>query len=145
MLPKKRLHIRLAWWFHIWLYRLSGGLLGTRLLDMPVLLLVTRGAKSGKNYVHALSYLYVEENFAVAASNGGASVHPGWHYNLLAHPNVQLQVGRKKLHARAREATGSEHGQLWARFKEMESAYARYEQRTSRKIPVFVLEPKLEK
>lgn len=141
MPPKRKPLIRFLWWLHIRIYRLSGGRLGTRLLDMPVLLLFTTGTKSGHSRVHALSYVRAGDSYVVAASNGGASVHPGWRFNLLNNPIARIQVGREIMDVEAREAQGAERKKLWERFKEMDGAYRRYETRTDRLIPVIVLQP----
>ena len=131
--------IRFGRWLHPWLYRLSGGRWGTRLLDMPVLLLHSIGRRTGKEHVRALSYLYDQGNYVLAASNGGADFHPDWWINLKAQPRVKIQVGRKELSVNAHEAKGEERSKLWQRFVQMERRYKTYEKRTVRKIPVIIL------
>jgi deazaflavin-dependent oxidoreductase (nitroreductase family) len=131
---------------HTWLYQLSGGLLGTRLLDMPVLLLRTVGRKTGKRRVRALSYLFDQGKYVLAASNGGADYHPDWWLNLEANPKAAIQVGSKRIDVTAYEVEGEERAKLWQRFVKMEERYANYEKRTKRRIPVVILiiEEKLE-
>jgi deazaflavin-dependent oxidoreductase (nitroreductase family) len=141
MPPKNNPFIRFLWDFHLWIYRLTGGRIGARLLAMPVLLLTTTGRKSGKERINPLSYVRHGDAFLVAASNGGADVPPGWYFNLAAHPAAQIQVGTRRMAVRARETAGAERDALWEKFKAMESAYARYETRTERLIPVMALEP----
>lgn len=125
---------------HPWLYRLSGGRLGTRLLGMPVLLLNSTGRKTGIGHVRALSYIYDQGNYVLAASNGGADFHPDWWINLKAQPRAKIQVGRKELKVSAHEAEGEERSKLWQRFVQMESRYKKYENRTKRLIPVIILQ-----
>ena len=77
----------------------------------------------------------------VVASKGGAPEHPGWYRNLLANPDVEVQVGTKKLKARARTATGDERARLWKKALEFWPPYADYALKTEREIPVVVLDP----
>jgi F420H(2)-dependent quinone reductase len=75
------------------------------------------------------------------ASQGGAPTHPAWYYNFRAHPGVELQDGPHKRQMVAREVTGSERDQWWERAVAAFPPYAEYQRKTSRRIPVFVLEP----
>ena len=77
----------------------------------------------------------------MVASKGGAPQHPGWYRNLLANPEVEVQVGTEKCKARARTATGEERGRLWQRALEFWPPYAEYQKKTEREIPVVVLDP----
>ncbi len=129
---------------HAWVYRLSGGRMGTKLLDMPVLLLRTIGKKSGRARLRALSYLRDQENYVLAASNGGADYHPDWWFNLQADPRAHIQVQRQYIEVYARQAIGEERDNLWKRFIDMEKRYGFYEKRTKRQIPVIILEPQEE-
>lgn len=138
--PKPNLIIRFLRGAHPWIYRLSGGRLGTRLLDMPVLLLRTLGRNTGKERVKALSYVYDEGRYFLAASNGGADFHPDWWLNLREEPKARIQVGNKQLKVAAHEAEGEERAKLWKRFVQMEGRYKIYEQRTNRRIPVVILQ-----
>lgn len=137
--PQPNLIIRFLRSAHPWLYRLSGGRMGTRLLDMPVLLLRTVGRKTGKERVRALSYIYDQGNYLLAASNGGSDFHPDWWINLRAQPKARIQVGRAELKVTAHEVDGDERAKLWKRFVQMEGRYKIYEERTSRRIPVIIL------
>ena len=136
---KPNLLIRFLRPAHAWLYQLSGGRLGTRLLDMPVLLLRTVGRKTGKQRVRALSYLFDYGNYVLAASNGGADYHPDWWLNLEANSQADIQVGSKRLEVTAYEVEGEERAKLWQRFVKMEERYANYEKRTKRHIPIVIL------
>ncbi|GGI97243.1 nitroreductase family deazaflavin-dependent oxidoreductase [Streptomyces brasiliensis] len=125
------------------LYESSGGTEGTTLLDtgLPVILLTTRGAKSGKIRKTPLMRVEHGGTYAVVASQGGAPKHPVWYFNITSEPNVELQDGPVKQDMRAREVTGDEKAQWWERAVAAFPPYAEYQQKTSREIPVFVLEP----
>jgi F420H(2)-dependent quinone reductase len=122
-------------------YEGSGGTHGTTLRGMPVVLLTLKGARSGK--VRKIPVMRVEHEgrYAAVASLGGAPKNPVWYYNLSAHPNVTLQDGPAKYEMVAREVTGPEKEQWWARAVAAYPDYADYQTKTSRVIPVFVLEP----
>jgi deazaflavin-dependent oxidoreductase (nitroreductase family) len=122
-------------------YESSGGTQGTTLRGMPVVLLTLKGARSGK--VRKIPVMRVEHEgrYAAVASIGGAPKNPVWYYNLSAHPNVTLQDGPATYEMVAREVTGPEKEQWWARAVQAYPDYADYQTKTSRVIPVFVLEP----
>lgn len=119
----------------------SGGTRGTTMRGMPVVVVTMLGAKSGK--VRKIPVMRVENDgaYAVVASLGGAPKHPVWYHNLLAHPLVELQDGPAKADYTVREVTGAERELWWARAVEAYPDYADYQTRTSRVIPVLVLEP----
>ncbi len=119
----------------------SGGTKGTDLRGMPVVLLTNRGAKSGKLRKTPLMRVEHDGRYAVVASQGGAPVHPGWHFNLLADPHVELQDGPVKQDMLARELSGDERKQWWRRAVEAFPPYREYQFKTQREIPVWVLEP----
>ncbi|MDX3457038.1 nitroreductase family deazaflavin-dependent oxidoreductase [Streptomyces sp. ME02-8801-2C] len=125
------------------LYERSGGTEGTTLLDtgLPVVLLTTRGARSGK--IRRTPLMRVEHDglYAVVASLGGAPKHPVWYYNVLADPHVDIQDGPVRQDMVAREVTGEEKSVWWERAVEAFPQYAEYQKKTDREIPVFVLEP----
>ena len=123
------------------LYERSGGTDGTTLRGMPVVVLTTRGARTGNIRKTPLMRVGHEGSYAVIASQGGAPAHPQWYFNLLAHPQVQLQDGPDKLDLVARELDGEERELWWKRAVEAFPDYADYQTRTDRRIPVFVLEP----
>jgi deazaflavin-dependent oxidoreductase (nitroreductase family) len=108
---------------------------------MPVLLLTTRGRRSGRPRTIALAYLPHEDTFVVIASNGGAPRHPGWYQNLRANPKAQVQIARRVVSVTAREAEGAERERLWMRAVGAYRGYAAYQRRTHRRIPVVVLAP----
>jgi deazaflavin-dependent oxidoreductase (nitroreductase family) len=104
------------------------------------LLLVTRGRKSGKLHRTALLYGRDGDRYLLVASNGGARNHPFWYLNLTAHPEVQVQVGADRFTARARTASAEEKPRLWRLMTAIWPDYDRYQKRTSRDLPVVILE-----
>ncbi|MEV5082442.1 nitroreductase family deazaflavin-dependent oxidoreductase [Streptomyces sp. NPDC056159] len=125
------------------LYEGSGGTKGTTLLDtgLPVILLTTVGARSGRIRKTPLMRVEHEGQYAVVASQGGAPKHPFWYFNLRADPRVELQDGPVKQDMTAREVTGAEKARWWERAVAAFPPYAEYQEKTSREIPGFVLEP----
>jgi deazaflavin-dependent oxidoreductase (nitroreductase family) len=130
------------WRFHRWIYRVSGGRLGGRIGRLPVLLLTTRGRRSGLPRSAALTYLQEGRAYIVIASNAGEASHPAWWLNLMARPEAVIRVGRSEIPVAAREASASERDALWRRIVAAEPSYGRYQERTSRRIPIVVLEPR---
>jgi F420H(2)-dependent quinone reductase len=126
---------------HRRLYRLTGGRVGGRIADMPVLLLTTTGRKSGKPRTQPLAYTRAGECYAVIASKGGAAHHPLWYLNLRANPLAEVTVGRQTERVRARVAEGEERERLWRQLADVFPGYDKYARKTSRRIPVVVLEP----
>jgi deazaflavin-dependent oxidoreductase (nitroreductase family) len=123
------------------LYEGSGGTEGTTMRDMPVVVVTSRGAKSGKLRKNPLMRVEHDGKYAAVASIGGAPKNPVWYYNVVADPHVELQDGPIKQDMIAREVTGEEKAQWWARAVEAYPDYADYQIKTDRVIPVFVLEP----
>ncbi|TFD50529.1 nitroreductase family deazaflavin-dependent oxidoreductase [Cryobacterium frigoriphilum] len=123
------------------LYEGSGGTEGTTMRDMPVIVLTTLGAKSGKLRKAPLMRVEHEGAYAAVASLGGAPKNPVWYANVIAHPLVELQDGTRKWDMRAREVTGAEKALWWERSVAAFPDYADYQVKTDREIPVFVLEP----
>ncbi|MFF0850498.1 nitroreductase family deazaflavin-dependent oxidoreductase [Streptomyces sp. NPDC003280] len=125
------------------LYESSGGTKGTTLRDtgLPVIVLTTRGARSGKIRKTPLMRVEHEGSYAAVASLGGAPKHPVWYFNVKSDPHVELQDGPVKRDMRAREITGAEKTEWWERAVAAFPPYADYQRKTSREIPVFVLEP----
>ncbi|MEU1161900.1 nitroreductase family deazaflavin-dependent oxidoreductase [Streptomyces sp. NPDC090075] len=125
------------------LYESSGGTKGTTLMDtgMPVILLTTLGVKSGKIRKTPLMRVEHDGAYAVVASQGGAPKHPVWYFNVKSQPLVELQDGPVKQDMTAREVTGAEKAEWWERAVAAYPPYAEYQEKTSREIPVFVLEP----
>jgi deazaflavin-dependent oxidoreductase (nitroreductase family) len=126
---------------HQWLYEHSDGRIGASLGGRPMLLLRTIGRRSKELRTAALLYVRDGDAYVVIASKGGAPYHPGWFHNLTAKPDVEIQVGRERIPVRARVAKGKERSRLWARADEVnQGQYGEYQSRTSRVIPVVVLD-----
>lgn len=123
-------------------YESSGGTRGTTLRGMPVVILTTVGARTGKIRKTPLMRVEHDGRYAVIASLGGAPKHPVWYFNVLADPRVELQDGPEKWEMTAREVTGAEREEWWARSVEAFPDYADYALKTERTIPVLVLEPR---
>lgn len=123
------------------LYESSGGTEGTTMKGMPVIVLTTLGAKSGKIRKSPLMRVEHDGRYAVVASLGGAPQHPVWYHNVSADPRVELQDGPKRQDMTAREATGEEKARWWERAVEAYPPYADYQEKTDREIPLLVLEP----
>jgi F420H(2)-dependent quinone reductase len=123
------------------LYESSGGTQGLTLRGMPVIVLTSVGAKSGKLRKNALMRVEHDGEYAVVASQGGAPKHPVWYYNLVAHAHVELQDGPERGDYTARELTGPERDLWWERAVAAYPDYAAYQVRTDRRIPVFLLTP----
>ncbi|GGV66233.1 MULTISPECIES: nitroreductase family deazaflavin-dependent oxidoreductase [Streptomyces] len=128
---------------HVEVYEGSGGTKGTTLpdTDYPVVVLTTRGARSGKLRKTPVMRVEHDGRYAVVASLGGAPQHPLWYFNLKADPRAELQDGPVKQDVRAREVTGEEKAEWWERAVAAYPPYAEYQQKTSREIPVLVLDP----
>ena len=124
-------------------YERTGGREANTLLDtgLPIVVVTTRGNKSGKIRKTPLMRVEHDGRYLAVASLGGAPKHPVWYYNLKANPRVEVQDGPKKLDMVAREITGAEKDQWWERAVAAYPPYADYQAKTSRVIPVFILEP----
>jgi deazaflavin-dependent oxidoreductase (nitroreductase family) len=128
---------------HQWLYELSDGRIGATLGGRPMLLLRTIGRRSRQPRTAALLYVRDGAAYAVIASKGGAPHHPAWFHNLTSQPDAEIQVGRQRMPVRARVAEGEERARLWTRADAVnQGQYAVYQSRTSRVIPIVVLEPR---
>jgi len=123
------------------LYESSGGTEGTELSGRPVIILTSVGAKTGQIRKTPLMRVEHDGDYAVVASLGGAPRHPVWYYNLTANPHVELQDGPVKKDYQAREITGDERATWWERAVATWPDYAKYQRKTTRTIPVFVLTP----
>jgi deazaflavin-dependent oxidoreductase (nitroreductase family) len=111
------------------------------IMNLPVVLLTMRGARTGAVRKVPLMRVEHEGTFAAVASKGGAPEHPQWYRNMLAHPDIELQAGTETFPVRARELSGEERDQWWERCVAAYPPYAQYQTKTDRLIPVFVLEP----
>jgi deazaflavin-dependent oxidoreductase (nitroreductase family) len=122
-------------------FRANAGKVGGRFAGRTLLLLHNVGAKSGQERVNPVAYVKDGERYVIIASKGGAPTNPDWYYNLLAHPEVTIEVGSETYRVRAEVAPEPERSRLYAKMAEMMPGFADYEKKTTRKIPVFVLTP----
>jgi deazaflavin-dependent oxidoreductase (nitroreductase family) len=122
-------------------YEATDGTEAGDLRGRPVIVLTTIGAKSGKLRKTALMRVEHDGKYAVVASLGGAPKHPVWYFNIKAHPHVALQDGAVKRDYLAHELVGDAKSEWWDRAVEAYPPYADYQTKTSREIPVFLLEP----
>jgi len=127
---------------HAGVYRASGGKLGGSMGKSPVLLLNTVGRKTGVERTTPLLYAMDSEDYAIAASYGGAPKHPDWFLNLQANPETSIEVGGRKINVRAEVATPEDKPRLWAKLTEMYPTYDDYRKKTDREIPVVILHPR---
>jgi deazaflavin-dependent oxidoreductase (nitroreductase family) len=121
-------------------FRANGGKLGGSFDGVPMLLLHHKGAKSGVERVNPVMYRPVGESIAVFASKGGAPTNPDWYYNLRAHPETTVEVGTETIPVVARVLDDAEREPIWDAHKRANPAFADYERRTTRQIPVVILE-----
>jgi F420H(2)-dependent quinone reductase len=135
-----RLFLKVVGAIHAARYRATGGRVGGTMMKVPILLLTTRGRKSGKERTTPLMYGRDGDNFVLIASVGGASRNPAWYWNVRAQ-EAEVELGRERRRVRARDAEGEERDRLWAQMVGLYPGYAEYQQKTNRRIPVVVLEP----
>lgn len=121
-------------------FRANGGKVGGPFQGATLLLLHTKGAKTGAERVNPLVYQARGEDVVVFGSYAGAPSHPAWYYNLIAHPEAQAEIGTETVPVRARVTEGAERDELWERQKQAIPGFADYERKTTRTIPVIVLE-----
>jgi deazaflavin-dependent oxidoreductase (nitroreductase family) len=136
------LGFRILGGMHTKLYRLTGGKVGGTIAKVPVMLLTTTGRKSGQPRTNPLLYTHAGDNgYMVIASKGGADQHPLWYRNLQANPVAEVTIGRKTQQVHARDAEGEERERLWRSLADLFPGYDGYAKKTSRRIPVVVLDP----
>jgi deazaflavin-dependent oxidoreductase (nitroreductase family) len=123
-------------------FRANAGKVGGPFEGSPMLILHTTGARSGREHMNPLVYQSDGDRLVVFASKGGAPNHPDWYHNLAANPDVTIEVGTETLAKRARIATGDERERLWTRQKQLMPGFADYQAKTTRQIPVVILEPR---
>jgi deazaflavin-dependent oxidoreductase (nitroreductase family) len=119
-------------------FRANGGKVGSG--QTPHLLLTTSGAKSGATRVNPLHYSTDGDRFIVIASKGGSATHPDWYHNLVAHPEVTVEVGAERFLARASIAEGAERERLYNQHADLLPHFAGFQKKTRRQIPVIILE-----
>lgn len=121
-------------------FRENDGVVGGRFAGIPLLLLHNRGAKSGEPRLNPVAYQQVGDAFAVFASFNGAPQNPAWYHNLVAHPDVEVEVGTERFPVTARVTTGAERTGIWEQQKADFPGFAEYEEKAGREIPVILLE-----
>ena len=123
-------------------FRANGGRVGGNFAGAPLLLLHTTGARSGEERVHPMMYQDLGDGrVAVFASKAGADTHPAWYHNVTANSRVTAEIGTETRRYSARTATDEERDPIWTRQKQAYPGFADYEVRTSRQIPVVILDP----
>jgi deazaflavin-dependent oxidoreductase (nitroreductase family) len=121
-------------------FRANGGKVGGGFEGAPLLLLHTTGAKTGRDHVNPVMYRRVGDDVAVFASKAGAPTNPDWYHNLVANPSVAAEIGTETIPFTARVATGDERERIWTAHKTENPGFAEYETKTTRQIPVVILE-----
>jgi deazaflavin-dependent oxidoreductase (nitroreductase family) len=120
-------------------FRANGGQCAGPLAGNPMVLLTTTGARSGQPRVSPLTYTTDGDRWVLIASKAGADHHPAWYHNIVAHPEVTLEVGRERFAARAEVVTGDERERLFAERIAVMPRFGRYRELTDREIPVVVI------
>lgn len=127
---------------HRWLYRLTGGAIGHRTPEGPMLVLTTTGRRSGKPRASVLLYMPDGDDFIVVGSNGGRPQAPAWLLNVRAEPEVEVQVGRRRFAARAEVLDGADREDIWPRLKAHYRGWDHYQTLTDRTIHPVRLVPR---
>ena len=120
-------------------FRANKGKVGGRFEGSPLLLLHTKGAKSGLERVNPMMYFMDGDRYVVIASKGGADMHPDWYHNLVTNPNVSVEVGTEQFSAIATVATEAERTHLYEKMESISRSFTEYKHKTSRVIPVITL------
>jgi deazaflavin-dependent oxidoreductase (nitroreductase family) len=120
---------------------MSGGKLANRIANLPLLLITTAGRKSGKLRTSPIVYIKDGKDYLVSASAGGMDWHPDWYLNLKNNPKAKIQVGKQILNVTATMPKGEERTRLYEKFKAASNNFVKYEQNTTRVIPVVRLTP----
>jgi deazaflavin-dependent oxidoreductase (nitroreductase family) len=123
-------------------FRANDGRVGGNFDGKPLLLLHTTGAKSGEERINPVAYTKDGDKLVVIASKGGAPTHPDWYHNIVAHPQVTVEVGTEKFEASAAVAKEPDRRRLYNEMVKIMPGFADYEKKTTRSIPVIVLTPK---
>ena len=121
-------------------FRANGGAVAS-FADQPLLLLTHRGAKTGTERTNPVAYFRDGEDYLIVASKGGAPTNPDWYHNLIANPDAKVEVGTESFAVTARLADGEERSRFWKQITTANPAFAAYEDKTTRTIPVVILTP----
>jgi deazaflavin-dependent oxidoreductase (nitroreductase family) len=125
----------------IFLYRSSGGRIGGRIGKNPVLLLTTKGRRSGKPRTVPVMYFMDDSAYIVTASAAGAQRNPGWFFNVRSNPQATIEVGRQRINVVGEVASPEKRAELWTRLLEIAPGFANYQKHVSREIPMVILRP----
>jgi deazaflavin-dependent oxidoreductase (nitroreductase family) len=120
-------------------FRANDGKVGGRFVNTTILLLHSQGAKTGLERINPLACFADGQRYIIIASKGGADTNPDWYYNLLANPNVSVEVGTEEFQALATVASEPERSQLYSKMAAINPGFAEYQKKTSRTIPVIIL------
>ena len=134
-----KLFFKLFMVMHVFIYRLTGGRFGGEMNGFKVLILTTKGRKSGKLHTNPVGYFERDNGYIIVASNGGQATHPAWYHNLKADPNITIQVMDKLMSVEAEILTGETRSTLWKWVVESAPAFGNYEKSTTRQIPLVLL------
>ncbi|MBF8192467.1 nitroreductase family deazaflavin-dependent oxidoreductase [Nonomuraea sp. K274] len=126
-------------------FRANGGKVGGMFEGAPLLLLTTTGARTGRRHTNPVVYLRDGERLLVFASNAGGDAHPAWYHNVVAGPKVTVELGEDRFEARAVPLEGEERDRVYARQAAIDPAFAAYQEKTDRVIPVVALYPEAER
>ena len=130
--------------FHVWVYRMTSGMLMSRFGDMEILLLSTRGRKTGQIHTVPLTYIDKGGEYYLAASAGGKPTHPAWYFNMVEMDTVLVQIKDQEIMARVEVLLGTERERVWHEFLKLSEVYAQYQAKTDREIPIVRLVPVME-
>lgn len=131
-------------WFmklHTLLYKVTNGIIGSRMFGMDILLLTTKGRKTGRDRIKPLAYFLDGKSYVVVASAGGSPKNPDWFLNLEANPEVKVQIKNKKFQAMAKTALKSKRDRLWKNIIKQAPNFDQYQKKTKRQIPIVLLQP----
>ena len=140
----RKVFVKLFISIHTFLYKITGGRFGSQMGDFKVLLLTTKGRKSGLERTTPLGFFDHEGGYLIIASNGGMPTHPDWYHNLKSDPKVTLQIKDQVINARAKILNGKTRTPVWNRIVAEAPQYGEYEGKTDRLIPVVWLQPVLQ-
>jgi deazaflavin-dependent oxidoreductase (nitroreductase family) len=121
-------------------FRANGGKVGGQFAGAPMVLITTKGAKSGKSYINPLVYSRDGEKYVIIASFAGGPKNPSWYHNLVAHPTPTVEIGSERFQAKATFPNGAERERLFDQQASQMPIFNEYRKKTARQIPVVVLE-----
>ncbi|HRV93169.1 MAG TPA: nitroreductase/quinone reductase family protein [Anaerolineae bacterium] len=133
--------LKVANGLHVALYRMSDGKFANKIANLPILLITTFGRKSGKPHTNPVVYVKDGQDYLVSATNGGSDTDPGWYLNLKTRPEAKIEVGDTAFNVQAVITESEERTRLYEKFKAASNNFVKYEQGTSRVLPVIRLTP----